>query len=68
MRHDNVKKKRKTRQKNGLELYQKSKRVSICQMVADCQSKTFTNAHNECKKSADFMGGKMFVFMSLVCV
>lgn len=33
-------------------------------MMADCQSKTFTNARNECKESADFMRGKMSIFMS----
>lgn len=33
-------------------------------MLADCQSKTFTNARNECKESADFIRGKMSIFMS----
>lgn len=37
-------------------------------MVADCQSKTFTNARNECKESANFMRGQMFLFMSWACV
>lgn len=27
-------------------------------MLADCQSKTFTNARNECKESAESMRGK----------
>lgn len=37
-------------------------------MLADCQSKTFTNARNECKESADFMRGKMSIFMIWTCV